>query len=91
MTSLLEDANRMLQLGFGDAERLKKIRDDLEQNKMLVISEREYLVKLVQDHPENPEEKTSTYGQEDQVHYSTDSDLDVDELEEKIRVESEPS
>ena len=91
MTSLLEDANRMLQLGYGDAERLTKIKQDLEQNKMLVVSERQYLVKLSQDHPENPDENRSTYGDENPIHYSTDSDLEVDELEEKIRVESEPS
>ena len=91
MTSLLEDANRLLQLGYGDTERLKKIKQDLEENKMLVVSERQYLVKLTQDHPEKPEEKSSAYGKENPIHYSTNSDLDVEELEEKIRVESEPS
>ena len=91
MASLLEDVNRMLQSGFGDAERLKKIKEVLEKNKMLVVSERQYLVKLSRDNPENSEEKTSNYGRENPIHYSTDDDLDVDELEEKIRVESEPS
>ena len=91
MASLLDDVNRMLQSGFGDANRLKKIKETLEQNKMLVVSERQYLVKLSRDHPENPQENTSNYGRENHIHYSTDGDLDVDELEEKIRVESEPS
>lgn len=91
MTSLLDDVKRMLQSGLGDADRLKKIKEALEQNKMLLVSERKYLVKLARDNPENPQEKTSNYGRENPVRYSTDEDLDVDELEEKIRVESEPS
>ncbi|MDX1441991.1 MAG: hypothetical protein R3237_05995 [Nitrosopumilaceae archaeon] len=90
MTSLLDDANRMLQSGLGDLERLKKIKAELEQNKMLVVSEREYLVKLAQDNPKNPHTKTSNYGRDD-IHYSTNADLEVEELEEKIRVDSEPS
>lgn len=91
MTSLLEDANRMLQLGYGDQERLTQIKQTLEQNKMLVVKERQYLVKLAQDNPENPQETKSSYGRENPFKYSTDAELDVDELEEKIRVESEPS
>ena len=91
MTSLLEDANRMLQLGLGDQERLTKIKQTLEQNKMLVVKERQYLVKLAQDNPENPQEIKSSYGRENPFKYSTNENLDVDELEEKIRVESEPS
>jgi hypothetical protein len=90
MTSLLDDVNRMLENGYGDIPRLKQIKEILEQNKMLFVSERKYLIKLAQDHPETPKIKTSNYGQPNAKH-STDEDLDIDELEEKIKVESEPS
>jgi len=90
MTSLLDDANRMLELGYGDIPRLKNIKETLEANKMLYVSERKYLNKLTKDHPEQSEVKVSTYGSEKPKNYSSD-DMDLDELEEKIRVESEPS
>ena len=90
MTSLLEDANRMLKSGWGDAERLKKIKETLEQNKMLYVSDRQYLVKLSQDHPERTEPKKSKYDTE-QTTSESPEELDLEELEEKIRVESEPS
>lgn len=90
MTSLLDDVNRMLENGYGDIPRLKQIKEILEQNKMLFVSERKYLVKLARAHPETTEIKTSNYGQST-AKYSLDEDLDLDELEEKIKVESEPS
>ena len=91
MTSLLEDANRMLALGYGDIPRLKHIKQTLEQNNMLYVSDRKYLVKLAEDHPETPKVKTSRYDSQDSIRYSTDDDLEIDELEEKINVDSEPS
>ena len=91
MTSLLDDANRMLELGYGDISRLKHIKETLEANKMLYVSDRKYLNKLTKDHPEKIEVKTSINDSEKIIHYSTDNDLEIDELEEKIRVESEPS
>lgn len=90
MTSLLDDVNRMLENGYGDIPKLNQIKEKLEQNKMLFVSERKYLVKLARDHPETNEIKTSNYGQSN-TKYSSDEDLDIDELEEKIKVESEPS
>ena len=90
MTSLLEDVNRMLTNEYGDLTRLKEIKETLEQNKMLFVSERKYLLKLVRDHPENPIEQQSRYDNPT-IKYSTDDDYDIDELEEKIKVESEPS
>ena len=90
MNSLLDDANRLLKMGFGDFTRLQQIKKTLEENKMLYVSDRQYLVKLAKDHPENPQEKTSKYVP-DTVKYSTDTDLDLEELEEKIKVDSEPS
>ena len=90
MTSLIEDVNRMLEKGFGDIPRLKMIKETLEQNKMLVVSERKYLSKLTRDHPENAKAKKNQYGTQT-AKFPPDEDLDIDELEEKIKVESEPS
>jgi hypothetical protein len=91
MTSLLDDTNRMLKSGYGDPERLKGIKEILEQNKMLYVSERKYLIKLVRDHTETPKNKISNYGSEKKKPHSLGEDLDIQDLEEKIRVESEPS
>ena len=91
MTSLLDDANRMLELGYGDTPRLKHIKETLEANKMLYVSDRKYLNKLTKDHPEQIETKISSYGSQKPANYSSEEDMDLDELEEKIRVESEPS
>jgi hypothetical protein len=90
MTSLLDDAKRMLELGYGDIPRLTHIKETLEANKMLYVSDRKYLNKLTKDHPENLKVKKSHYGSEKPTSKSSD-DMDIDELEEKIRVESEPS
>jgi len=91
MTSLLEDVNRMLDIGYGDIPRLKHIKETLEKNKMLYVSDRKYLQKLTQDHPEKSKKKTSTYGLEKPVGYSTNDDLGIEDLEGKIRVDQEPS
>ena len=90
MTSLLDDVNRMLENEYGDMPRLKQIKETLEQNKMLFVSERKYLVKLVRDHPENPIIEKNSYDITSSK-YSANEDLDIDELEEKIKVDSEPS
>jgi hypothetical protein len=58
---------------------------------MLYVSDRKYLNKLTKDHPEQSDVKVSTYGSEKPKSYSPDDDMDLDELEEQIRVESEPS
>lgn len=90
MTSLLEDVNRILDLGYGDIQRLKKIKEILEQNKMLYVADRKYLLKLVQDHPEKPQLRKSRYETQKTTSDQPD-EMDLEELEEKIRVESEPS
>ena len=91
MGSLLDDVIRMLNEGYGDHNKLEQIKKTLEQNQMLYVSDRKYLLKLVRDHPEHKKIKTSQYGIEKKPVYSLDEDLEIDELEEKIRVESEPS
>jgi hypothetical protein len=90
MTSLLDDANKMLELQYGDILRLQQIKKTLEQNKMLFVSDRQYLCKLTQEQGEKPLLYTSKYYS--QKNTSThDSDKELEELEEKIRVETEPS
>ncbi len=91
MTSLLDDVKRMLEIGYGDIPRLKHIKETLEKNKMLYVSDRKYLHKLTQDQPEERQVKTSSYGSEKPIGYSTDEDLGLEDLEEKIRVDEEPS
>ena len=91
MTSLLDDTNRMLNEGFGDSEKLNQIKETLEQNKMLLVADRKYLLKLVRDHPEKLKIKASKHSYEKKTTYSINEDLELNELEEKIRVESEPS
>jgi hypothetical protein len=90
MTSLLDDVNKILELEYGDIPRLKHIKKTLEQNKMLYVSDRKYLHKLTQDNTEKPTPETSKYYSE-KINYSTDDDLELEELEEKINVDSEPS
>lgn len=90
MTSLLDDVKRMLKNGYGDSSRLNQIKETLEQNKMLFVSERKYLVKLTRDHPDNTETKNYQLDKSQQKH-TPDRDLDIEELEDKIKVESEPS
>ncbi len=91
MTSLLDDAKRMLELGYGDIPRLTHIKETLEANKMLYVYDIKYLNKLTKDHPENTLVTTSKYDSDKPTNYSIDNDVGLDELEEKIRVESEPS
>jgi len=91
MTSLLDDVKRMLELEYGDVPRLKHIKQTLEKNKMLYVSDRKYLYKLTKDVPEKPQIKTSKYDSGETIRYSTDDNLDIGDLEEKIRVDEEPS
>lgn len=91
MTSLLDDTIRMLKEGYGDQSKLEQIKKKLEQNQMLFVADRKYLLKLVRDHPEHQKITISKYGMDKKPNYSLDDDLEIDELEEKIRVESEPS
>lgn len=90
MTSLLDDVKRMLEIEYGDIPRLKHIKKTLEENKMLYISDRKYLYKLTQDNLEKTTTKTSQFDSE-KIKYTTDENLEIEELEEKIRVDKEPS
>jgi len=90
MTSLLDDVKRILEFEYGDIPRLKHIKKTLEQNKMLYVSDRKYLYRLTQEIPEETPRKTSKYDSE-KINYSTNDNLDIEDLEEKIRVDEEPS
>jgi regulator of replication initiation timing len=90
MTSLLDDVKRMLEIEYGDIPRLKHIKKTLEENKMLYISDRKYLYKLTQDNLEKTTTKTSQFDSE-KIKYTTDENLEIEELEGKIRVDEEPS
>ena len=90
MTSLLDDVKRMLEIEYGDIPRLNHIKKTLEENKMLYISDRKYLYKLTQDNLEKTTTKTSQFDSE-KIKYTTDENLEIEELEEKIRVDEEPS
>lgn len=48
---LLEDVNRLLNLGVGDKGRLEHIKDSLQNNKILYDSDKEYLQKLKEQYP----------------------------------------
>ena len=90
MTSLLDDVKRILEFEYGDIPRLKHIKKTLEQNKMLYVSDRKYLYRLTQEIPEETPRKTNKHDSE-KINYSTSDDLDIEDLEEKIRVDEEPS
>ena len=87
MTSLLDDVKKLLELHYGDIPRLQQIKEILEQNKMLSVSERKYLCKLTQEKYNKPSKTRKNYFEEP----SRTDDMEIDELEEKIRVEMEPS
>ncbi len=53
MSSFLEDVSNLLKLGIGDLGRLEYIKQTLENNKMMYVSDREYLQKLVRQHLSN--------------------------------------
>lgn len=88
MTSLLDDTKKLLELQYGDIPRLQQIKETLEQNKMLSVSDRQYLCKLTKEKSNKPSKTRKNYSEE--TPNSVD-EMDIDELEEKIRVEMEPS
>ena len=64
MTSLLDDTKQMLELQYGDIARLQHIKETLEQNKMLNISDRKYLCKLMQEKSSKPTQTSKYYFEE---------------------------
>jgi len=62
---VIENIESLIQKGKGDPLRLKQIKDDFEKKKIISISDRTYLEKLVRKYlPEDESLKTSSYGLE---------------------------
>jgi hypothetical protein len=72
MSSLLEDVNKLLEKNYGDAGRLNHIKETLEKNKTLYISDRKYLTDLSKKYLENKIKKTSQI--KTNLNYSEKSD-----------------
>ena len=71
MTSLLDDVDELLKNNHGDKGRLLHIKETISKNKILYVSDREYLTNLCKEHldQKNPEVKKQRY-----VKYSEKSD-----------------
>ena len=63
MSSLIEDVDELLEKNIGDTWRLKHIKETLENNTILYVSDRQYLTNLCKSHldQKNPEHKKQTY------------------------------
>jgi len=77
MSSLIEDVNELLGKKIGDTWRLKHIKETLENNTILYVSDRQYLTNLCKSHldQKNPEHKKQTYvKKQNRVKYSEKSE-----------------
>ncbi len=72
MSSLLDDVNQLLNQNKGDAGRLNHIKETLEKNKILYVSDRQYLTDLSKKYLENKIKKTSQI--KTNLNYSEKSD-----------------
>ena len=63
MSSLIEDVDELLEKNIGDTWRLKHIKETLENNTILYVSDRQYLTNLCKSHldQKNPEHKKQSY------------------------------
>ena len=63
MQSLLDDVNELLSKNHGDESRLLHIKETLEKNKILYVSDRKYLTNLSKRHlnQKNPEVKKQVF------------------------------
>ena len=63
MQSLLDDVNELLSKNHGDESRLLHIKETLEKNKILYVSDRKYLTDLCKRHlnQKNPEVKKQVF------------------------------
>ena len=50
MQSLLDDVNELLSKNHGDESRLLHIKETIEKNKILYVSDRKYLTDLCKRH-----------------------------------------
>jgi len=63
MQSLLDDVNKLLSKNHGDESRLLHIKETIEKNKILYVSDRKYLTDLCKRHlnQKNPEVKKQVF------------------------------
>ena len=63
MQSLLDDVNELLSKNYGDESRLLHIKETIEKNKILYVSDRKYLTDLCKRHlnQKNPEVKKQVF------------------------------
>ena len=63
MQSLLDDVNELLSKNHGDESRLLHIKETIEKNKILYVSDRKYLTDLCKRHlnQKNPEVKKQVF------------------------------
>ena len=81
MQSLLDDVNKLLSKNHGDESRLLHIKETLEKNKILYVSDRKYLTDLCKRHlnQKNPEVKKQVF-----LKYSQKSESELYSENEKV-------
>lgn len=72
MASLLDDVNELLKQKYGNIERLNHIKETLEKNKQLYVSDRRYITDLAKMHIEKSPEITQSASK--RLWYSNKSD-----------------
>ena len=81
MQSLLDDVNKLLSKNHGDESRLLHIKETIEKNKILYVSDRKYLTNLSKRHlnQKNPEVKKQVF-----LKYSQKSESELYSENEKV-------
>ncbi len=86
----LDDVKKLLEMGVGDPSRLEHIKQTIEQNKTLYVSDIEFLEKLVRDHLRKTLESESKNPETNSQSKPVD-EMNLEELENKIKTENESS
>ncbi len=71
MSTLLEDVEELLTKNYGDRGRLLHIKETLEKNKILYVSDRQFLTNLCKKHLDH---KSSEHKNQQRIKYSEKSD-----------------
>ena len=96
MPSLLEDVNELLNKNYGDRGRLLHIKETIEKNKILYVSDRQFLTDLCKKYlnqkmPEHKNQQQVKYSEKsDDMLYSENEDIvGTNETASNISTESE--
>ena len=96
MSSLLEDVNELLNKNYGDRGRLLHIKETIEKNKILYVSDRQFLTDLCKKYlnqkmPEHKNQQQVKYSEKsDDMLYSENEDIvGTNETASNISTESE--